>query len=118
MDNAADRGDYLHLVDDRDVITVMEPDRTTTTRCIGQKVIDVVCSNDIVLYQRYMGGVDRGDHLLNPFIAWNLSVDARQKKQRGGKLNRCAVLKWEFYAAVTEEMITYMDEVNNNDNNT
>eukprot|EP00957_Ditylum_brightwellii_P066550 5051694-Ditylum_brightwellii.AAC.1 len=63
MDNAADRGDYLCLVDDKvemAVNTVMEPGPTAITRYIGQEVIDAVCPNDIVLYQHYMGGVDRG----------------------------------------------------------
>eukprot|EP00957_Ditylum_brightwellii_P144809 11029828-Ditylum_brightwellii.AAC.1 len=39
----------------------MEHGTTTITRCVGQKVIDVICPNDIVLYQHYMGGVVRGD---------------------------------------------------------
>eukprot|EP00957_Ditylum_brightwellii_P091677 6980906-Ditylum_brightwellii.AAC.1 len=76
MDNVSDRGDFLRLVDDRvgmvitpwkgskvlqAISTVMEHGTTIITRCVGQGVIDVVCPNDIVLYQRYMGGVDRGD---------------------------------------------------------
>eukprot|EP00957_Ditylum_brightwellii_P065276 4950905-Ditylum_brightwellii.AAC.2 len=76
MNNAADRGDCLHLADDRvgmviaqwkdskvlqAVSTVMEHGTTTITRCIGQEGIDVICPNDIVLYQHYMGGIDRGD---------------------------------------------------------
>eukprot|EP00957_Ditylum_brightwellii_P049697 3768822-Ditylum_brightwellii.AAC.1 len=81
----------------------MEPGTTTITRCIGQEVIDVVCPNDIVLYQQYMGGVDS---LLNAFIKWNLSVASLQKKQRDRELNRYTVLKWKFYATVTEEMMT------------
>eukprot|EP00957_Ditylum_brightwellii_P103780 7906039-Ditylum_brightwellii.AAC.1 len=73
MDNTADRGNYLPLVVDRvgmvitqwkdgkvlqAVNTVMEHDTTTITRHVGKEVIDVVCPNDIVLYQCYMVGVD------------------------------------------------------------
>eukprot|EP00957_Ditylum_brightwellii_P140188 10682028-Ditylum_brightwellii.AAC.2 len=75
MNNAADRGYYLHLVNDmvgmvitqlkdgkvlQAVSIAMEHATTTITRCVGQEVIDVICPNDIVLYQRYMGRVDRG----------------------------------------------------------
>eukprot|EP00957_Ditylum_brightwellii_P071500 5435151-Ditylum_brightwellii.AAC.1 len=142
MDNP-DRGDYMHLVDDR----VGMPGATTVTRYLGQEYIDVACPNDIVLYQQHVGGVDRGDQhcvtgagfsnishykkgytkvffgiadfsCLNAFIVWNLSVNLLQKKQRGGELNRYQVLKWDFYISVAEEMMTCMDGVDNNDNNT
>eukprot|EP00957_Ditylum_brightwellii_P104919 7996692-Ditylum_brightwellii.AAC.1 len=71
-----DEGDNMCLVDDRvgmvitcwkgsnilqAVSTAMQPGATNVTRHIGQEVIDVACPNDIVLYQQYMGGVDRGE---------------------------------------------------------
>eukprot|EP00957_Ditylum_brightwellii_P172624 13141249-Ditylum_brightwellii.AAC.1 len=56
--------------------------------------------------------------LLNAFIAWKISVNLLQKKQRGGELSKYQVLKWEFYTAVAEEMMTYMDKADDNDNNT
>eukprot|EP00957_Ditylum_brightwellii_P024841 1877913-Ditylum_brightwellii.AAC.1 len=59
-----DRGDYVHLVEDRVEMvimqwedskilqsdsTVMQPRATNVTRHLGQEVIHVSCPNDIVL---------------------------------------------------------------------
>ena len=66
--------------------------------------------------RKFFGSADFS--LLNSFVACNLSVDLIQKKQRGKELNRYTVLKSEFYTAVVEEMMSYTDGVDNNDNNT
>eukprot|EP00957_Ditylum_brightwellii_P190752 14521674-Ditylum_brightwellii.AAC.1 len=63
------------------------------------------------------GGVDKSDQycvtgsgLHNTFLAWNLSVNKMQEECRGGHMFRWNVLKWEIYAAIAEEMMTYADE--------
>ena len=90
----------------------MKPGSQTITRRQGEKLIEVECPNDIVLYQKNMGGVDRGDQhrmvgegfanvahfkkwykktflviadfcLLQAFTAWNLSVYQLQQNRRG-----------------------------------
>eukprot|EP00957_Ditylum_brightwellii_P081415 6192458-Ditylum_brightwellii.AAC.1 len=71
----ADRGAYMCLVDDRvrmlitqrkdskvlqAVSNVMQSGATTVTSHLDQEFFAVTCPNDIVLYQQYMSGVDRG----------------------------------------------------------
>ena len=43
-------------------ITVMKYGTQVVQRRNGANIIDTACSNNIVLYQQNMGGVDRGDH--------------------------------------------------------
>ena len=42
------------------VSTVMQKGGQVLKRQIGANLVDVRCSNDIVLYQQNMGGIDRG----------------------------------------------------------
>eukprot|EP00957_Ditylum_brightwellii_P035738 2709570-Ditylum_brightwellii.AAC.1 len=74
----------------------MQPRATTVTKCLSQEVIDISCPNNIVLYQQYMEGVDKG-------IQYSVIGAGFSKKQRDGELNRYKALKWEFYIAVTEQ---------------
>ena len=47
--------------------------------------------------------------MLQAFVAWNLSIDHQGEGSRGGrKIWRCLV-KWEFYAVVTEELMSYVN---------
>ena len=47
--------------------------------------------------------------MLQAFAAWNLSIDHQGEGSRGGrKIWRCLV-KWEFYAVVTEELMSYVN---------
>ena len=86
------------------VSTTMDKGVEILKRRTGNKVIEVTCPSDIVRYQKFMVGVDRGDQhrvmgagfanvshfkkwykkaflgiadfsMLNVFAAWNLSVD-------------------------------------------
>ena len=43
------------------VSTIMKPGIKTITRGVRSDLIDVRCPSDIVEYQNYMDGVDRGD---------------------------------------------------------
>ena len=43
------------------VSTVMKKGSSNIKRRIGSNIIEVDCPNDIILYQKNMGGVDRGD---------------------------------------------------------
>ncbi len=111
----------------------------------GATLIDVQCPSDIVLYQKNMGGVDRGDHhgvigagfaniahfkkcfkkaffgiadfcLLQAFTAWNLSVDQITKNRRGNSdIKQKKVLKWEFYSVLAEELMMYVDTMHDAD---
>ena len=154
IDDKADRGTYRRLVDKRlgmvitrwkdskilqTVSTVMIKGCQTIQRRNGAKILDVVCPNDIVMYQKHMGGVDRGDQhrltgagfanvahfkkwykkaflgiadfsLLQAFTAWNLSVDEIYGNRRGNtNVKRKKLVKWEFYSAIAEELMTYCD---------
>ena len=75
MNNDAERGSYVRLVDKRlgmvitrwknsrilqTVSTIMKPGIKTIGRRVGSE-IDVRCPSDVVEYQTYMDGVDRGD---------------------------------------------------------
>ena len=121
------------------VSTVMKHGSQTITRIQGAKLIEVECPNDIVLYQKNMGGVDRGDQhrmvgsrfanvahfkkwykktffdiadfcLLQAFTAWNLSVIQLQQNRRGNaNVKREKVIKWEFYSVLAEDMMIYVD---------
>ena len=128
LDKKAPRGSYVRLADDRlgmvitrwrdsktlqTVSTVMVPGHQTVNRRIGRNIIEVTCPNDIVMYQKSMDGVDRGDQhrvmgagfsnvahfkkwykksllgladfsLLNAFVAWNLSAEKLKAASRGG----------------------------------
>ena len=93
--------DYKNL---QTVSTAMKTGSSNVERRNGSKLIQFECPNDIILYQQYMGGVDRGDQhctvgagfanvshfkkwfkkvfvviadysLLQAFTVWNLSVD-------------------------------------------
>ena len=39
----------------------MDKGMQTSIRRTGSKIIEVTCPSDIVRYQQYMGGVDRGN---------------------------------------------------------
>ena len=43
------------------VSTVMKRGIDELARQVGSEIIKVTCPNDIILYQKYMGGVDKGD---------------------------------------------------------
>ena len=43
------------------ISTVMKSGVSEVSRRTGATVIKVQCPNDIILYQQYMDGVDRGD---------------------------------------------------------
>ena len=152
LSDASDRGSFVRLVDKRlgmvatrwkdsrilqTVSTVMKSGIDEVARRIGSEVIKVSCPNDIIQYQKNMGGVDRGDQhrvmgagfanvahfkkwykkafmgiadfsFLQAFAAWNLSVDGMNNK-RGGEVKREMLVKWQFYAAAAEEFMTYLD---------
>ena len=154
MNNDADRVSYVWLVDKRlgmvitrwkdsrilqTVSTIMKPGIKTITRRVGSDLIDVTCPSDIVEYQNYMDGVDRGDqhrvmgagfanvahfkkwykkvfmeiadfNFLQTFEAWNLSVQEMIDINRGGEIKRKQLVKWKFYAVATEEFMSYVDE--------
>ena len=74
--NNAKRGTHVRLVDDRlgmvisrwkdskvlqVVSTIMKKGIGKVERRVGSEKIEVSCPNDIIEYQKYMGGVDRGD---------------------------------------------------------
>ena len=147
----AERGTFKRLIDPRlgmivtrwrdsktlqTVSTVMKHGKSIIQRRVGSKIIDVVCPNDIILYQQGMGGVDRGDQhrvvgagfanvahfkkwykkaffgiadfcLLQAFTAWNLSIDASDR--RSSESRRKKIVKWEFYSVMAEEMMSYVD---------
>ena len=132
LPNNAPRGSFVRLVDPRlgmiitrwkdskvlqTVSTTMDKGVQTLNRRTGSKVIQVTCPSDIVRYQKFMGGVDRGDQhrvmgagfanvshfkkwykkaflgiadfsMLNAFAAWNLSVEQIQGISRGGSTNK------------------------------
>ena len=46
---------------------------------------------------------------LQAFSAWNLSVHEMKKTKRGGEVKRERLVKWQFYAAAAEELMTYID---------
>ena len=108
------------------------------SRRTGATIIKVPCPNDVILYQKYMDGVDRGDQhrvvgagfanvahfkkwykkaflgicdfgFLQAFTAWNLSVDTKERRTRGRGTDRKNLLKWQFYSVVAEEMMTFAD---------
>ena len=121
------------------ISTVMKSGADVVARRVGSTVINVSCPNDIIEYQKHMGGVDKGDQhrtmgagfanvshfkkwykkafmgladfsLLQAFSAWNLSVDEMKEKNRGGEVKREKLIKWQFYAAAAEEFMTYIDQ--------
>ena len=158
LEKNQERGSFKRLVDPRlgmvitrwrdsktlqTVSTVMKHGKSTVQRRVGSKIINVVCPNDIILYQQGMGGVDRGDQhrvvgagfanvahfkkwykkaffgiadfcLLQAFTAWNLSIDARDRKSSESK--RKKIVKWEFYSVMAEEMMNYVDRLADGDN--
>ena len=74
--NSADRGSFIRLVDKRlgmvatrwkdskilqTVSTVMMSGVDEVARRVGSTIIKVSCPNDIIKYQKHMGGVDKGD---------------------------------------------------------
>ena len=76
LEKGVERGSFKRLVDKRlgmiitrwkdsktlqTVSTVMCKGAQTIQRRNGATLINVTCPNDIVMYQTYMGGVDRGD---------------------------------------------------------
>ena len=76
VDKKSDRGTYVRLVDKRlgmvatrwkdsrilqVVSTFMKKGIHDVTRRTGANLINVTCPNDIIMYQKNMGGVDRGD---------------------------------------------------------
>ena len=150
LDDKSDRGSFVRLVDKRlgmvatrwkdskmlqVVSTVMKKGVDEVQRRTGSKLINVKCPNDIIMYQKNMGGVDRGDQhrvmgagfanvchfkkwykkafmgicdfaLLNAFTAWNLSANERTR----GVPKKHKLLKWEFYSVVAEELMSYVDK--------
>jgi len=156
------RGTYKRLLDRRlgmvtarwryskdlqTVSTVMKKGSSNIKRRIGSNIIEVDCPNDIILYQKNMGGVDRGDQhrtvgagfanvshfkkwykktflaiadfsLLNAFTAWNLSVDQITDIRRGNsEVKRKKLIKWEFYSVLAEELMAYVDINDDRDEN-
>ena len=154
LEKGVERGSFKRLVDKRlgmiitrwkdskilrTVSTVMCKGAQTIQRRNGATLIDVTCPNDIVMYQKYMGGVDRGDQhrvvgagfanvahfkkwykkafmgiadfsLLQAFTVWNLLVDENYESRRGNaNVKRKKLIKWEFYSALAEELMTYTD---------
>ena len=56
--------------------------------------------------------------LLQAFTAWNLSVDQIAENRRGNsEVKRKRLIKWEFYSVLAEELMTYVDTNNNEDDN-
>ena len=152
LDDKSDRGTFVRLVDKRlgmvatrwkdsktlqVVSTVMKKGIDEVQRRTGSKLINVKCPNDIIMYQKNMGGVDRGDQhrvmgagfanvshfkkwykkaflgicdfaLLNAFTAWNLSATSNERTRGVPKKNK--LLKWEFYSVVAEELMSYVDQ--------
>ena len=117
----------------------MEKGVSTVQRRTGANLIQVPCPNDIQQYQKYMGGVDRGDQhrvigagfsnvahfkkwykkcflgiadfsMLQAFAAWNISIDECSAGSRGGMRNRRKLIKWQFYAVAAEEFMSYVDK--------
>ena len=153
IQKSAERGAHVRLVDKRlgmvitrwkdskvlqTVSTVMEQGVSSVQRRTGASLIQVSCPNDIIKYQKYMGGVDRGDQhrvigagfsnvahfkkwykkcflgiadfsMLQAFAAWNISINECSSGSRGGMRNRRPLVKWEFYAVAAEELMSYVD---------
>ena len=153
ISKSCDRGTFARKVDPRlgmvitrwkdskilqTVSTVMKSGVSEVSRRTGATVVKVRCPNDIILYQQYMDGVDRGDQhrvvgagfanvahfkkwykkaflgicdfsFLQAFTAWNLSVGAEERRTRGRGTDRRNLLKWEFYSVAAEEMMTFAD---------
>ena len=76
LDDKSDRGSFVRLVDKRLGMvatrwkdskmlqvfsTVMKKGVDDVQRRTGSKLINVKCPNDIIMYQKNIGGVDRGD---------------------------------------------------------
>ena len=106
----------------------------------GSNILDLKVEKALREYQEYMDGVDRGDQyretgsgfatkahykkwykkayfaildfmILNAFFAWNMSAEEEPT------LNRWKVKKWQFNAALAEEMIAYVDTEQSEDAN-
>ena len=152
--NNVARGTFKRLVDNRlgmvitrwkdsralqVVSTIMAKGIGDVQRRVGRDKVTVRCPNDIIQYQKHMGGVDRGDQhrvvgagfanvahfkkwykkaflgicdfsLLQAFTAWNLGVNSQDRSRRGGVgTSRRELKKWEFYSVAAEEMMTYTD---------
>ena len=119
------------------ISTVMKSGIDEVSRRVGSEKIKVPCPNDIIQYQKYMGGVDKGDqhrvmgagfanvaHLkkwykkvflgisdfsfLQAFSAWNLSIDQVNKTRRGGLTKQKKLVKWQFYDVAAEEFMSYV----------
>ena len=128
MDKSCERGTFVRKVGSRlgmvmtrwkdskilqIISTVMEPGIGEVSRRQGATVHTVKCPNDVILYQKGMGGVDRGDQhrvvgagfanvahfkkwykkailaiadfsLLQAFTAWNFSAVTLEQELRGG----------------------------------
>ena len=76
LSNSSNRGSFVRLVDKRlgivatrwkdskilqTISTVMISGVGVVSRQVGSNVVKVSCPNDIIEYQKYMGGVDKGD---------------------------------------------------------
>ena len=76
LSKSSDRGTFIHKVDKRlgmvmsrwkdskslqNVSTVMKGGIGKVSRRNGAKTLRVLCPNDIIMFQKHMGGVDRGD---------------------------------------------------------
>ena len=129
--NNSARGKHIRLVDERlgmvitrwkdsrvlqTVSTIMKKGIGKVQRRVGRNKIDVICPNDVIEYQKYMGGVDRSDQhrvmgagfanvahfkkwykkaflgicdfsLLQAFTAWNLGVKKNKSDADRRRLN-------------------------------
>ena len=114
--------------------TLQVSGKVGVTRRSGAHVLHLQVEKALKAYQDGMDAVDRGDQyreggggfaskahykkwykkayfavldfmLLNAFFAWNMAAE-------DSSLNRLKVKKFEFYAAVAEEMISYVDSTN------
>ena len=137
ISKSCDRGTFARKVDPRlgmvitrwkdskilqTISTVMKSGVSEVSRRTGATVIKVQCPNDIILYQQYMDGVDRGDQhrvvgagfanvahfkkwykkaflgicdfsFLQAFTAWNLSVGTEERRTRGRGTDRKKLMK-------------------------
>ena len=159
MDKKADRGKFIRLVDkilgmaitcwkDSKLLqvmsNVMKKGADVVQRRKWRDILDATCPNDIIMYQTYMGGVDRGNQhcimgagfanvshfkklyknafmrlcdfrFLNAFVAWNLTIKCNTRRGRGDCFTMKRLLKWEFYSVAAEEMMTYVEHNENID---
>ena len=105
------------------VSTIMKPGVKTIGRGFGLEILDMRCPRDIVGYQTYMDGVDRGGqhivmgdcfanmahfkknykkvfmriadfNFLQVYILWNSSVEELKENSTGGEIKRKQLEKW------------------------